>query len=340
MWYQSFINFVFFAFSTLLVVAAIIFVIGSFFSLLSKAKQEAARLAKDKLEINKIATEYKQTKQQLLETLLDKKEYKKFLKDQKKLNKQDKPKQKAFVLNFKGDIHASQVENLRNEVSAVLAVANPENEIIVRIDSPGGVVNGYGFAAAQLERIRQSGINLTVCIDQVAASGGYMMSAVAHKIIAAPFAIVGSIGVVGTIPNIRELLEKNGINVEMHTSGEYKRTLTTVGVNTEEGRNKFKQDLESIHELFKKHILVYRPSLDINKVATGEYWFGKDALELGLIDKIQTYDDYLIDLLNKQYDVYEVNYVIKKEKGFLKSKLNMLKRTMANFLYTCKINIG
>ncbi|MFV9984383.1 MAG: protease SohB [Francisella endosymbiont of Hyalomma asiaticum] len=340
MWYQSFINFVFFTFSTLLVVAAIIFVIGSFFSLLSKAKQEAARLAKGKLEINKIATEYKQTKQQLLETLLDKKEYKKFLKGQKELNKQDKPKQKAFVLNFKGDIHASQVENLRNEVSAVLAVANPENEIIVRIDSPGGVINGYGFAAAQLERIRQSGINLTVCIDQVAASGGYMMSAVAHKIIAAPFAIVGSIGVVGTIPNIRELLKKNGINVEMHTSGEYKRTLTTVGVNTEEGRNKFKQDLESIHELFKKHILIYRPILDINKVATGEYWFGKDAIKLGLIDKIQTYDDYLINLLNKHYDVYEVSYVIKKEKGFLKSKLNMLKRTMANFLYACKINIG
>ncbi|APC91977.1 MULTISPECIES: protease SohB [Francisella] len=337
MWYQSFISFVFFFLSTLLVVVAIVFVIGSFFSLLSKAKQEAARLAKGKLEINKIGAEYKQTKQQLLETLLEKKEYKKYLKEQKKLDKQDKPKQKTFVLNFKGDIHASQGENLRNEVSAVLAVANTEDEIIIRIDSPGGVVNGYGFAAAQLERIRQAGINLTVCIDQVAASGGYMMSAVAHKIIAAPFAIVGSIGVVGTIPNIRELLEKNGINVEMHTSGEYKRTLTTVGVNTEEGRDKFKQDLENIHELFKKHILIYRPNLDITKVATGEYWFGKDALELGLVDKIQTYDDYLIDLLNKQHDVYEVSYVIKKEKGLLKSKLTMLKRTMTDFLYTRKI---
>ncbi|AEB27488.1 protease SohB [Francisella tularensis subsp. novicida] len=337
MWYQSFIGFVFFALSTVLVVAAIVIVIGSFFSLLSKAKQEAANLAKGRLEINEVATEYKHTKQQLLESLLEKKEYKKFLKEQKKLDKQDKPKQKIFVINFKGDIDASQVENLRNEVSAILAVANTEDEIIVRIDSPGGVVNGYGFAAAQLERIRQAGINLTVCIDQVAASGGYMMSAVAHKIIAAPFAIVGSIGVVGTIPNIRELLEKNGINVEMHTSGEYKRTLTTVGVNTEEGRNKFKQDLESIHQLFKKHILVYRPSLDIDKVATGEYWFGKDALELGLVDKIQTYDDYLIDLLNKQHNVYEVSYVIKKEKGFLRSKFSMLKRAITNLLYARKI---
>ncbi|OIN83774.1 protease SohB [Francisella sp. TX07-6608] len=337
MWYQSFIGFVFFALSTVLVVAAIVIVIGSFFSLLSKAKQEATNLAKGRLEINEVATEYKHTKQQLLESLLEKKEYKKFLKEQKKLDKQDKPKQKIFVINFKGDIDASQVENLRNEVSAILAVANTEDEIIVRIDSPGGVVNGYGFAAAQLERIRQAGINLTVCIDQVAASGGYMMSAVAHKIIAAPFAIVGSIGVVGTIPNIRELLEKNGINVEMHTSGEYKRTLTTVGVNTEEGRNKFKQDLESIHQLFKKHILVYRPSLDIDKVATGEYWFGKDALELGLVDKIQTYDDYLIDLLNKQHNVYEVSYVIKKEKGFLRSKFSMLKRAITNLLYARKI---
>lgn len=337
MWYQSFIGFVFFALSTVLVVAAIVIVIGSFFSLLSKAKQEAANLAKGRLEINEVATEYKHTKQQLLESLLEKKEYKKFLKEQKKLDKQDKPKQKIFVINFKGDIDASQVENLRNEVSAILAVANIEDEIIVRIDSPGGVVNGYGFAAAQLERIRQVGINLTVCIDKVAASGGYMMSAVAHKIIAAPFAIVGSIGVVGTIPNIRELLEKNGINVEMHTSGEYKRTLTTVGVNTEEGRNKFKQDLESIHQLFKKHILVYRPSLDIDKIATGEYWFGKDALELGLVDKIQTYDDYLIDLLKKQHNVYEVSYVIKKEKGFLRSKFSMLKRAITNLLYARKI---
>ncbi|MBK2131053.1 protease SohB [Francisella tularensis] len=337
MWYQSFIGFVFFALSTVLVVAAIVIVIGSFFSLLSKVKQEAANLAKGRLEINEVATEYKHTKQQLLESLLEKKEYKKFLKEQKKLDKQDKPKQKIFVINFKGDIDASQVENLRNEVSAILAVANIEDEIIVRIDSPGGVVNGYGFAAAQLERIRQVGINLTVCIDKVAASGGYMMSAVAHKIIAAPFAIVGSIGVVGTIPNIRELLEKNGINVEMHTSGEYKRTLTTVGVNTEEGRNKFKQDLESIHQLFKKHILVYRPSLDIDKVATGEYWFGKDALELGLVDKIQTYDDYLIDLLKKQHNVYEVSYVIKKEKGFLRSKFSMLKRAITNLLYARKI---
>ncbi|MED7818552.1 MULTISPECIES: protease SohB [unclassified Francisella] len=338
MWYQGFVNFVFFALSVVLIVVAVIFVIGTFFSLLAKAKQEVTKLTKGKLQINKIDKDYKETKEEVLETLLDKKDYKNYLKEQKKLEKQnDKPEEKVFVINFKGDIHASQVENLRKEVSAILAVAKSADEVIVRIDSPGGVVNGYGFAAAQLERIRQLGINLTVCIDQVAASGGYMMSAVANKIISAPFAIVGSIGVVGTVPNIRDLLEKNGINVEMHTSGEYKRTLTTVGENTEEGRKKFKQDLANIHELFKKHILNYRPNLDMHKVATGEYWFGKDALELGLVDEIQTYDDYLINLVNKKHDVYEVSFVRKKEKGLLKSKLTMIKNALTNFLYARKI---
>ena len=337
MWYENFISFVFFALSVVLVVVAIVFVVGSFFSLLAKARHEVAELAKGRLVIRKLGDDYKETKSEILETVLDKKEYKNYTKEQKKTAKKDKPENKVFVINFKGDIHASQVEGLREEVSAVLAAAKVNDEIVVRIDSPGGVVNGYGFAAAQLERIRQAGLTLTICIDQVAASGGYMMSAVGHKIISAPFAIVGSIGVIGQVPNIHDLLEKNGINVEMHTSGEFKRTLTTMGKNTEEGREKFNQDLENIHELFKKHILVYRPSLDMQKVGTGEYWFGKDALELGLVDKIQTYDDYIIEHLNNNLDVYQVEFVIKKEKGFLKSKLAMIKKTMTNFLYARKI---
>ena len=337
MWYENFISFIFFALSVILVVVAIVFVVGSFFSLLAKAKQEVAELAKGRLTIRKLGDDYKETKNEILETVLDKKEYKKYTKEQKKAAKKDKPENKVFVINFKGDMHASQVEGLREEVSAVLAAAKANDEIIVRIDSPGGVVNGYGFAAAQLDRIRQADLSLTICIDQVAASGGYMMSAVGHKIISAPFAIVGSIGVIGQVPNIHDLLEKNGINIEMHTSGEFKRTLTTMGKNTEEGREKFKQDLHNIHELFKKHILAYRPSLDMQKVGTGEYWFGKDALELGLVDKIQTYDDYIIEHLNNDLDVYQIEFVIKKEKGFLKSKLAMIKRTMTNFLYARKI---
>ena len=337
MWYENFVSFVFFALSVILVVVVIVFVVGSFFSLLSKAKQEITELAKGRLTIRKLGDDYKETKSEILETVLDKKAYKSYTKEQKKNSKKENPENKVFVINFKGDMHASQVEGLREEVSAVLAAAKSDDEIIVRIDSPGGVVNGYGFAAAQLERIRQVGLSLTICIDQVAASGGYMMAAVGHKIISAPFAIVGSIGVIGQVPNIHDLLEKNGINVEMHTSGEFKRTLTTMGKNTEDGREKFKQDLENTHELFKKHILAYRPSLDMEKVGTGEYWFGKDALELGLVDKIQTYDDYIIEHLNNNLDVYQIEFVIKKEKGFLKSKLAMIKKAITNFLYARKI---
>ena len=338
MWYQNFISLIFFTLSVFIVGAAVVFVIVSFFSMLVKAKQELASMSKGVLNIKKISDEYKDSKKEFLSEILDKKEYKKHNKDQKKKSsKKDEKNKLIYVVDFKGDMQASQVDSLRKEVSAILAVANEKDQIVVRIDSPGGVVNGYGFAASQLERIRQANIDLTVCIDQVAASGGYMMSAVANTIISSPFAIVGSIGVVGTVPNIKDLLTKNGINVEMHTSGEYKRTLTSVGENTEEGREKFKEDLKNIHKLFKQHILNYRPELDMSKVGTGEYWFAKDALELGLVDKIQTYDDYIINKINDDFDVYEISYVIKKEKGFLKSKLAMIKNSITSFLYSRKI---
>ena len=337
MWYSGLINFVYFAFSVLLVAVLIIFILGTLFSSLARAKEEISGLAKGRLEINKLGDKYNDTKDYLLYELMTKKEYKKHNKALKKNKVNNEPTKNVFVLSFEGDMNASQVENLREEVTAVLSVAKNTDEVIVRIDSPGGVVNGYGFAASQLERIRQSDINLTVCIDQIAASGGYMMSAVAHQIISSPFAIVGSIGVVGTVPNIRELLKKNGVDVEMHTSGQYKRTLTTTGKNTREGRDKFKEDLQNIHELFKNHILTYRPNLDIDKVATGEYWFGKDALKLGLVDKIQTFDDYIVEYFKNSTSVYEVNFVVKQDKGFLKSKLIALQKIATNLIYNRKI---
>ncbi|MFC4891968.1 protease SohB [Pseudofrancisella aestuarii] len=335
MWYSNFVDFFYFNLYLLAFIIAIAFILVIFFSLLAKSKEHQVKASKGKLELSKLGERYKKAQEYLMLEVLDKKEYKEFRKEQKKkLSKEDVGEtKKIFVLTFKGDLQASQVESLREEVSSVLSIAKTMDEVIVRVDSPGGVVNGYGFAAAQLERIRQAGINLTVCIDQIAASGGYMMASVAHKIICSPFAIVGSIGVVGTVPNVRDMLKKHGVDVEMHTSGQYKRTLTTVGENTEEGREKFKEDLQNIHYLFKKHILTYRPNLDIEKVATGEHWFGKDALELGLVDKIQTYDDYIIDYFRQDIDAYEISFVRKKDKGFIKSKLALIKRVFANILY-------
>ena len=204
-----------------------------------------------------------------------------------------------------------EVTSLREEISAVLAVASAQDEVLLRLESPGGVVHGYGLAASQLERLRKGGIRLTVAVDKVAASGGYMMACVADRIVAAPFAIIGSIGVVAQIPNFHRLLKKNDIDVELHTAGQFKRTLTLFGENTEQGREKFREDLNETHELFKRFVHEQRPSLDIDSVATGEHWFGSQAKEKGLIDAIGTSDDLLIAELDN-HEVIAVRYSRRK----------------------------
>ncbi|HER35448.1 MAG: protease SohB [Halothiobacillaceae bacterium] len=227
---------------------------------------------------------------------------------------------RTFVIRFSGDIRASAVEALREEVTAVLQAAEPERDcVLLVLDSPGGVVPGYGLAAAQLARLRDAKIELVAIVDRVAASGGYMMAAVANRIVAAPFAIVGSIGVVAQLPNIHRLLKRNDIDVELHTAGQYKRTLTLLGENTEAGREKFREELEQTHQLFKQFLNRYRPQLDLDKLATGEHWYGEDALELGLIDAIGTSDDLILEAVDSG-DAFEITQPIKK-RGLL-AKLN------------------
>ncbi|HSH85242.1 MAG TPA: protease SohB [Guyparkeria sp.] len=217
-----------------------------------------------------------------------------------------------YVLRFTGDIRASAVDALREEISAVLQIARPGiDRVLLVLDSPGGVVPGYGLAAAQLARLRTAEIELVVVVDQVAASGGYMMAAVADHIVAAPFAIVGSIGVVAQLPNIHRLLKHNNIDIELHTAGQYKRTLTLLGENTEAGREKFRQELEQTHELFKRYLARYRPSLDLERLATGEHWYGEDALKRGLIDALGTSDDLILEAI-KAGDTFEIVQPTKK----------------------------
>lgn len=221
-------------------------------------------------------------------------------------------KKRVYVISFDGDMKASGVENLARAVTAVLMVADAaEDEVVIKLESPGGVVHGYGLAAAQLQRIRDKGIPLTAMIDKVAASGGYMMAVVANRIVAAPFAIVGSIGVVAQIPNFNRVLKKHEVDLELHTAGEYKRTLTLFGENTDEGREKFRQELEETHVLFKEHIENYRSDLDLVKVATGEHWYGKQAKALHLIDDIMTSDQYLADAV-AEADVFEISFEARK----------------------------
>lgn len=218
---------------------------------------------------------------------------------------------RLFVIDFDGDVEASAVDNLREEITAIISAADPNDRVLVRLESPGGMVHAYGLAASQLSRIKAANLSLTIAVDQVAASGGYMMACVADYIIAAPFAVVGSIGVVAELPNFHRLLRHNKVDYEQHTAGEYKRTLTMFSENTDAAREKFKKELEETHDLFKQFITDNRPSLDIDKVATGEHWYGTQALALGLIDSIQTSDDFIVNAA-KDGDVFEVSYVVKK----------------------------
>ena len=238
------------------------------------------------------------------------KEHKKEEKAKKKAKEQTR-KKRVYVLDFDGDTKASGVENLAQEITAVLTMAEPQDEVVLRLESPGGQVHAYGLASSQLERFSQKNIPLTVCVDKVAASGGYMMACTAKQIVAAPFAILGSIGVIAELPNFNRILKKYDVDYEIYTAGEFKRTVTVLGENTPEGKRKFVQEIEETHVLFKDLIKRNRPELDIEKVATGEHWYGNQCLERGLIDRIQTSDDYLFDA-SRECDIYEVSYEVKK----------------------------
>ncbi|WP_454781282.1 protease SohB [Legionella sp. WA2022007384] len=261
------------------VVIAFLIIFAGFFSM--------SRKPKPKLEITSLNKQYEHIISIMNKEVLGKKPIK------KKKNKEEQPT--LFVLDFHGDMRASQVEQLREEITAILSIAKSGDEVLVRLDSPGGVVNSYGLAASQLQRIRDKNIPLTVSIDKMAASGGYLMSCVANQIIAAPFAIIGSIGVVAQIPNFHRWLKKHDIDVELLTAGEYKRTLTLFGENTEKGKKKAQDDLEKIHAAFRNYVAANREQLDIDQVSTGEHWLAKDAFDLKLVDKLCTSDDYLVE---------------------------------------------
>ncbi len=274
---------------------------------------------KGKLEVTRLNDKYENMRKQMAALLEGKKAAKKSGKEEKKdKKKEEKAKAKTherkpttFLVDFHGDIQAKQVSRLREEISAILTIANKDDEVVVRVESGGGVIHGYGLAASQLDRVRSKGIKLTIAVDKVAASGGYMMACVADHIVAAPFAILGSIGVVAQMPNIHRLLKKHDVDVELHTAGEYKRTLTMIGENTEEGREKFVKDLQEAHELFKTFIAEHRPQVDLEKVATGEIWFGKQAIDQNLVDEIMTSDEYLLNQMVDR-DIYEIRFTPKR----------------------------
>lgn len=246
------------------------------------------------------------------EAKVEKKQQKEQKKSEKTVDEQSR-KPRVYVIDFEGDVQASAVDQLREEVTAVLSIAEAQDEVVVRLESPGGMVHSYGLAASQLSRIVGKNIKLTVAVDKVAASGGYMMACLATHLIAAPFALLGSIGVVAQIPNFNRFLKGKEIDVEVLTAGEFKRTLTMLGENTEQGRQKFIEELEDVHTLFKEFVKESRPIVDTEVVATGEAWYGRRALEHNLVDALQTSDEYLVDRCESA-DVYRIRYVEEKNR--------------------------
>ena len=272
-----------------------------------------ARGGRESLELENLNHKFDNFADALKTQLLGKKALKADQKDKKKKSKSapEKDRPRLFVLDFEGDIAASQVDSLRDEVTAVLSVAQPRDEILVRLESPGGRVHGYGLAAAQLERIKSYGIPLTVAVDRVAASGGYMMACVGKKIIAAPFAIVGSVGVIAQVPNLHRLLKKYDIDYEEYTAGEFKRTVSYLGEISPKGRQKFMEQLEDTHQLFKEFIRRQRPQVNVDQISTGEYWMGIQAKDLKLVDEISTSDEYLFQR-RAEMQIYRVKVRMKK----------------------------
>ena len=272
------------------------------------------------LKVTNLNQKYNALRDRFTQSIMDKKAFKQHHKTMAKQAKQkakasgknkDKAKPKLFVMSFDGDIKASEVATMRDEITAILSVAQPADEVLLKLDNSGGIVHEHGLAASQLQRIKDAKLNFTVSIDKVAASGGYMMACVANKIVAAPFSIVGSIGVLAQLPNFHRLMDKAGIDFEQHTAGEYKRTVTMFGKNGEKERDKLKLDLQETHKLFRDFVSSNRPKLEIEKVATGEHWYGTQALDLNLVDEISTSDELLISSL-EIFDIYEVKMEVKK----------------------------
>ncbi len=339
------------------IVVAIIVVIGA---MVSAGQKNKAPHHQGHIIVTNISEDLKELEDDIRKETFSKEEFKAYQKEQKQFEKDRQKKMKAaskikdddsseeedikrlFVVDFEGDVEASAVENLREEITAILSVAKKTDEVLLKLESPGGMVHTYGLASSQLQRIRKKGLKLNIAVDEVAASGGYMMACVGDHIMAAPFSIIGSIGVLGQIPNFSRLLKHNKIDYEQHTAGEFKRTLTMFGENTDKARDKFREDLQITHDLFKAFIHSNRESLDVDKVATGEHWYGSQALELGLVDEITTSDDFIVSWA-KDNPVYKVKYEIKKslsdrlpvsiQKGIQNILLNLWHKSESNRLF-------
>jgi serine protease SohB len=331
---------------TVTIVVALILIIGA---IANSSQKQMKGLKKGSIKVNRLNDHIDDMRNALRRTVMDKPAMKLLAKQEKKARKEERKTKKAeakqqlasddgseverkprvYVLNFKGNIPADGVDALREEITAVLSIAEPRDEVLLRLESPGGMVHAYGLASSQLMRIKNKNIPLTICVDKVAASGGYMMACLADKLVSAPFAIIGSIGVLVQLPNFNRVLKKNDVDFEQISAGEFKRTLSTFGEITDQGREKVKEDVETIHHLFKTWVKDHRPSVEIDKIATGETWVGTMAKERYMVDEIKTSDECIVDACANA-DVFEVEFETPKS---LQDKFGRAFATMTDTVY-------
>ncbi|MCP4297012.1 MAG: protease SohB [Proteobacteria bacterium] len=324
---QTLIQYGLFLVETVTIVVALLFLIGGVLNMLQRDKSAS----KNSILITSINDKYKDFARSLNRSILPKKMFQKLMKEEKAKQKRENNKvisksNRIFIINFYGDIRASAIETLREEVTAILTTAKEDDEVLLRLESGGGMVHSYGLAASQLIRLKKRGIKLTIAVDKIAASGGYMMACIADHLIAAQFAVIGSVGVIAQIPNFSRLLKEKSIDFEQITAGKHKRTLTMFGENSEEDRDKLREELEDTHLQFKDFVVQYRKEIEIEKIATGEHWFGQRALDLNLVDEISTSDDFLLEK-SENFDLYEIKYEIKKS---ISEKIPFLAQNLLN----------
>ena len=326
-------------------IVAAVFLVILFVGAISQRARRPDR--KGRLRVSCLNDHFDELQDMMRFAVLDKDEVKRIQKEQRKKHKVEQKERKdarkraesaeqkepvnrkrIYVLNFTGDMEAGEVDCLREEISAVISMANSIDEVLLRLESPGGMVNAYGLASSQLLRLRDQKIPLTICVDKVAASGGYMMACLADKLIAAPFAIIGSIGVLVQLPNFHRVLKKNNVDFEIISAGEFKRTLTVFGEITQKGRDKVQEDVENIHDLFKGWVKDHRPDVEIDRISTGETWVGTQAMDRGMVDEIKTSDECIVEACENA-DVFEVDYEFRKSiqdrfDGMLEQSLNRI----------------
>ncbi len=356
---EYFIEYGLFLAKLVTLVVAFVFIVGILVSAGSKGRKGAGR---GQITITHLNEELDEMRDAMKKAIYDKASYKLELKEEKKRQKQERERRqqakrgaqgssdhedgkrkRVYVIDFNGDMEASEVESLREEITAILALATPDDEVVLRLESPGGMVHAYGLASSQLDRIKAQKVPLTICVDKVAASGGYMMACLADRLVAAPFAILGSIGVLVQLPNFNRLLRKHDVDYETISAGEFKTTLTTFGEITQKGRDKVKEDVEEMHGLFKAWVKDHRPAVDIDSIATGETWVGVHALEKSMIDELMTSDECIVKACENA-DVYAVHFEIRRtlsdklgaaiQKGLDMAVLAWIKRTRDTTYYS------